>query len=54
VSRESVFESRNSRVLAAVLKPVGTIGEVLMFVESLIAPILLALIVFVLGRRAAR
>jgi Uncharacterized low-complexity proteins len=36
------------------LKAIGTIGEVLMFVESLTAPILLALIVFVLGRRAAR
>jgi hypothetical protein len=36
------------------LKPVGIVGEVLMFGESLIAPILLALIIFVLGRRAAR
>jgi large-conductance mechanosensitive channel len=36
------------------LKPTGTVAEMLMFVESLIAPILLALIVFVLGRRAAR
>lgn len=36
------------------LKPTNTVGEMLMFVESLIAPILLALIVFVLGRRAAR
>jgi hypothetical protein len=36
------------------LKPVGIVGEVLMFGESLIALILLALIVFVLGRRAAR
>lgn len=36
------------------LTPSGTVGEILMLVESLIAPILLALIVFVLGRRAAR
>ena len=36
------------------LKPVGNIGKALTTVEALIAPILLALIVFVLGRRAAR
>nr|ABQ75790.1 hypothetical protein [uncultured haloarchaeon] len=36
------------------LKPVGFIGEVLTTSETLIAPILLLLLVFVLGRRAAR
>lgn len=36
------------------LKPSGTVGEVLTTTEALVAPILLALIVFVLGRRAAR
>lgn len=36
------------------LEPTGTAGEILTTIEALIAPILLALLVFVLGRRAAR
>jgi hypothetical protein len=36
------------------LNTTGTVGEVLTTIEALIAPILLALLVFVLGRRAAR
>jgi uncharacterized protein YjbI with pentapeptide repeats len=36
------------------LSPTGFAGEVLTAIESLIAPILLALLIFVLGRRAAR
>lgn len=36
------------------LAPTGTAGEILTTIEALIAPILLALLVFVLGRRAAR
>ena len=36
------------------LTPTGFIGEVLTTIEALIAPILLALLIFVLGRRAAR
>jgi uncharacterized protein YjbI with pentapeptide repeats len=36
------------------LAPTGFIGEVLTTIEALIAPILLALLIFVLGRRAAR
>jgi uncharacterized protein YjbI with pentapeptide repeats len=36
------------------LDTTGTVGEVLTTVEALVAPILLALLVFVLGRRAAR
>ncbi len=36
------------------LSPTGFAGEMLTAIESLIAPILLALLIFVLGRRAAR
>lgn len=36
------------------LDTTGTVGEVLTTIEAAVAPILLALIVFVLGRRAAR
>ncbi|AZH27052.1 pentapeptide repeat-containing protein [Haloplanus aerogenes] len=36
------------------LAPTGFVGEVLTTIEAMIAPILLALLVFVLGRRAAR
>jgi uncharacterized protein YjbI with pentapeptide repeats len=36
------------------LDTIGIVGEILTTIEALIAPILLALLVFVLGRRAAR
>jgi uncharacterized protein YjbI with pentapeptide repeats len=36
------------------LSPTGFVGEMLTAIESVIAPILLALLIFVLGRRAAR
>nr|ABQ75818.1 hypothetical protein [uncultured haloarchaeon] len=36
------------------LAPTGAVGEVLVTIEAITAPVLLALLVFVLGRRAAR
>jgi uncharacterized protein YjbI with pentapeptide repeats len=36
------------------LNPTGFVGELLITIEAMIAPILLALLIFVLGRRAAR
>jgi hypothetical protein len=36
------------------LTPTGTVGELLVTIEAITAPVLLALLVFVLGRRAAR
>jgi hypothetical protein len=36
------------------LSPTGFIGELLITIEAMMAPILLALLIFVLGRRAAR
>ena len=36
------------------LTPTGTVGELLVTIEAITAPVLLALVVFVLGRRAAR